>query len=118
MGENLKVLVPTNDLTFSVALTAEYLRRGLEVHVGVTNFFRREQDFDVIHFQWPEDLVEWRLPTTPQGGKLAIDCLDWWKSRSKQATRKKHRMQGTAAVLAETMSRLRQPTLRAALACN
>jgi glycosyltransferase involved in cell wall biosynthesis len=78
----LKVLIVTNDLTFSVALSSEYLRRGFDVHVGTTNFFRREQDFDLIHFQWPEELVNWILPTTPQSEKLALDCLDWWKSRS------------------------------------
>ncbi len=78
----MKVLVATNDLTFSVALSSEYLRRGFDVHVGVTNFFRREQDFDLIHFQWPEELVNWVIPTTPQNEKLAMDCLDWWKSKS------------------------------------
>lgn len=77
----MKVLVATNDITFSIALSSEYLRRGFEVHVGINNIFRKEQNFDLIHFQWPEDLVNW-LPVTPQNLKFAVDGIDWWKSRS------------------------------------
>lgn len=61
-----KVLIVSNgDPNVSnpfVSLTIRELQnRGLDVDSGVERFFAGAEGYDVVHFEWPEDLARWRL---------------------------------------------------------
>lgn len=78
----MKVLVATDDLSFNVGLTNEYVRRGCDVHVGIVNLFLKQQSFDLIHCHWPEELTYWCVPPDPDRVARVLDCLDHWRTRS------------------------------------
>jgi len=77
----MKILVATDDRLFNYDLCAAYISLGFEVHTGLANLFLRQQDFDLIHFQWPEELAS-PNPTDRTTVQRAIDCVAWWRQRS------------------------------------
>jgi glycosyltransferase involved in cell wall biosynthesis len=58
----MKILVATEDLTFSVALSHAYKAMGHEVSAGLPELYLGLRDFDLIHFHWPEELTQWEVP--------------------------------------------------------
>lgn len=73
----MKVLVPTDNLTFTFDLVRAYLDHGCEVHVGKVNLLLKQQKFDLVHCHWPEELVNWAVPPSPGQVDTALDALDW-----------------------------------------
>lgn len=78
----VRVLLATEDITFSVGLREEYVRRGFEVQIGTQALLEREGTFDLIHSHWPEELVGWK--TAPQSREIdqMAGALEWWAKRS------------------------------------
>ncbi len=58
----MKILVATEDLTFSVSLSHAYKAMGHEVSAGLPELYLGLRDFDLIHFHWPEELTQWEVP--------------------------------------------------------
>jgi glycosyltransferase involved in cell wall biosynthesis len=58
----MKILVATEDLTFSVSLSLAYKAAGHEVSAGLPELYLGLRDFDLIHFHWPEELTQWQVP--------------------------------------------------------
>lgn len=58
----MKILVATEDLTFSVALSHAYKAMGHEVSAGLPELYLGLREFDLIHFHWPEELTQWEVP--------------------------------------------------------
>jgi glycosyltransferase involved in cell wall biosynthesis len=58
----MKVLVATEDMTFSVSLSLAYKAAGHEVSAGLPELYLGLRDFDLIHFHWPEELTQWEVP--------------------------------------------------------
>lgn len=79
----MKVLVATDDATFSVGLTNEYRHQGFDVQSGLANLFLTQQNFDLIHCHWPEEIAHWRVPPDPVLVGQIIACLDWWREQTK-----------------------------------
>jgi glycosyltransferase involved in cell wall biosynthesis len=58
----MKILVATEDLTFSVSLSLAYKAAGHEVSAGLPELYLGLREFDLIHFHWPEELTQWQVP--------------------------------------------------------
>lgn len=58
----MKILVATEDLTFSVSLSHAYKALGHDVSAGLPELHLGLRDFDLIHFHWPEELTQWEVP--------------------------------------------------------
>lgn len=58
----MKILVATEDLTFSVGLSLAYKAAGHEVSAGLPELYLGLRDFGLIHFHWPEELTQWQVP--------------------------------------------------------
>ncbi len=58
----MKILVATEDLTFSVSLSLAYKAARHEVSAGLPELYLGLRDFDLIHFHWPEELAQWQVP--------------------------------------------------------
>ena len=58
----MRILVATEDLTFSVSLSLAYKAAGHEVSAGLPELYLGLRDFDLIHFHWPEELTQWEVP--------------------------------------------------------
>lgn len=78
----MKVLLATNDRTFAAGFSQAYLRHGVALHAGMSSLFLRDQPFDLIHCQWPEEIVDWQLPPRQAEMEAAFECLDWWQDRT------------------------------------
>ena len=57
----MRILVATNDLTFNVSLCAAYRAAGHTVHAGLSEFWLAQNDYDLVHFHWPEELCDWNI---------------------------------------------------------
>lgn len=78
-----RVLMCSNDQTFSPALTHAYHARGLDVVAGISNLDPAFGAFDVIHLHWPEELVGWGTHSaSPARTARALALLDWWSERA------------------------------------
>jgi hypothetical protein len=55
---------------------------GMETTIASEPFWEKNDNFDVIHLQWPEELVDWRIPTDEMLDRLE-ETLGYWKKRSK-----------------------------------
>ena len=70
----MKILIVYNeenaDNLFVPVLRQGLLDLGLDVRCSVNEFWRNSIDYDIIHFQWPEELVGWNSPT-----KETVDAL-------------------------------------------
>lgn len=58
----MRILVATEDLTFSVSLSLAYKAAGHAVSAGLPELYLGLRDFDLIHFHWPEELTQWQVP--------------------------------------------------------
>ncbi|WP_041392218.1 hypothetical protein [Sphingobium sp. SYK-6] len=76
-----RVLMASNDQTFSPALTHAYHARGLDVTAGVPNLDPAFGRFDVLHVHWPEELAGWSARDKARTDKV-LELLDWWKQRA------------------------------------
>jgi glycosyltransferase involved in cell wall biosynthesis len=78
----MRVLVATNDRTFTPSLVAAYANQNCEVVTGVDNLYYMSGAYDLIHLHWPEELIGWTLPTDRALERLGA-ALTWWRSRAK-----------------------------------
>jgi glycosyltransferase involved in cell wall biosynthesis len=67
----MRVLVATNDLTFNVALCDAWRAAGHSVHAGLSELWLAHNDYDLVHFHWPEELCNW-----------AISAGSWQRARA------------------------------------
>ena len=79
----MKVLVATEDLTFSVSLSLAYKAAGHEVSAGIPELYLGLRDFDLIHFHWPEELTQWQVPPLAPLVDRLFARLDALKSSTK-----------------------------------
>ena len=79
----MKILVATDDLTFSVSLSHAYKALGHEVSAGLPELYLGLRDFDLIHFHWPEELTGWAMPPSPRAMRRVLDRLDALKPATK-----------------------------------
>ena len=75
-----RVLVCTNDSTFTPSLYHAYRARGDDVVVGVSNLDPKIGRFDVVHLHWPEELVQYQLDE--YSANRVLNLLDWWRQRA------------------------------------
>jgi glycosyltransferase involved in cell wall biosynthesis len=75
-----RILVATNDETFTQSLVSTYLAAGCDVVTGAANLYYRSAAFDLIHLHWPEELIGWRMPDAAALERLR-DALSWWRTR-------------------------------------
>ncbi len=79
----MKILVATDDLTFSVSLSHAYKALGHEVSAGLPELYLCLRDFDLIHFHWPEELTGWAMPPSPRAVRRLLDRMDALKPQTK-----------------------------------
>jgi glycosyltransferase involved in cell wall biosynthesis len=72
----MKILVATDDLTFSVSLSHAYKAAGHDVSAGLPELYLGLRDFDLIHFHWPEELTGWAMPPSPRAMRRLLDRMD------------------------------------------
>jgi glycosyltransferase involved in cell wall biosynthesis len=77
----MRVLVATADRTFTPSLVQAYREFGWQVFTGVDNLFYRSAAYDLVHLHWPEELVDWRFPTSEALQRLK-DALSWFAGRT------------------------------------
>jgi len=77
-----RVLIPSDHPDFPLYLAEAYREAGWEVAVGAANFDLAGMNFDVVHFQWPEELTGWNEPSESRLAEVAAS-LDRWRQRSK-----------------------------------
>lgn len=77
-----RVLIPSNNEDFVVHWAKTYSQAGCDVVVGISNFHFCTGQFDIIHHQWPEELVGWRLPSERESRQI-IAQMDFWRERAK-----------------------------------
>ena len=80
---SLKILVATEDLTFSVSLSHAYKALGHEVSAGLPELYLGLRDFDLIHFHWPEELTGWAMPPSTRAVRRVLDRIDALKPQTK-----------------------------------
>ena len=80
---SLKILVATDDLTFSVSLSHAYKALGHEVSAGLPELHLGLRDFDLIHFHWPEELTGWAMPPSTRAMRRVLDRMDALKPQTK-----------------------------------
>lgn len=78
----MRVLVATNDRTFTPSLVAAYSARGWEVVTGVDNLCHKSGGYDLVHLHWPEELIDWQLPSDDSLKRLR-EALSWWRGRTR-----------------------------------
>jgi glycosyltransferase involved in cell wall biosynthesis len=76
----MKVLIPSDNRDFVAELIAAYHDLGWEVVTGAHNFDLCSAHYDLVHYQWPEELTEWKPPTERRLGEMA-ERLQWWQNR-------------------------------------
>ena len=79
----MKILVATEDLTFSVSLSHAYKAAGHEVSAGLPELYLGLRDFDLIHFHWPEELTQWQVPPLRPLVERLLARLDTLKRATK-----------------------------------
>lgn len=57
----MRILVATNDLTFNVALCDAWRAAGHSVHAGLSELWLAQNEYDLVHFHWPEELCDWDI---------------------------------------------------------
>jgi hypothetical protein len=77
-----RILIPSDVRDWVVNLAEAYQRLGHDVTVGRQNFELECSRPDVVHFQWPEEMTGWKVPT-PQQTDDIIRRLDRWASRAR-----------------------------------
>jgi len=82
MSSSCRILIPSDVRDWVVNLAEAYQRLGCEVTVGRQNFDLECSQPDVVHFQWPEELTDWKAPTPKQTDDI-IRRLDRWAARAR-----------------------------------
>jgi glycosyltransferase involved in cell wall biosynthesis len=77
-----RVLLPSDIRNWIVNFAEAYRSLGWDVTTGVQNFELEACSPDVIHFNWPEELTDWKLPSPAQVDAI-ITRLDCWAKRSR-----------------------------------
>lgn len=77
-----RVLIPSDHPDFPLYLAEAYREAGWEVVLGAANFELAGAHFDLVHFQWPEELTGWSEPSESRLNQL-VEQLEGWKQRSK-----------------------------------
>src|SRR5690349_11873410 len=77
-----RVLIPSDHCDWVVNFVEGYRQLGWDVTTGVYNFMLEASHPDVIHFNWPEELTGWKLPSSAQLDAI-IRRLDRWAKRSR-----------------------------------
>jgi hypothetical protein len=77
-----RVLIPSDNRDFVAYLADAYQQAGWEVVVGAANFDLAGAVFDLVHFQWPEELSGWNVPSDRRLAEIE-SRLDEWRRRSK-----------------------------------
>ena len=79
-----RVLIPSDNPDFAHYLAQAYRRAGWDAVVGVGNFELACAAYDLVHFQWPEELCGWRPPSDPRLEEV-LARLDKWTRSAKVA---------------------------------
>ncbi len=79
-----RVLIPSDNADFVHYLAQAYRRVGWEATVGKGNFELGTADFDLVHFQWPEELCGWNVPSDATLEKV-FARLEMWRTRARLA---------------------------------
>jgi glycosyltransferase involved in cell wall biosynthesis len=77
-----RVLIPSDNLDFALYLAEAYRQAGWEVVMGAANFDLGGAEFDLVHFQWPEELTNWTEPSKARLSEVSTR-LDEWRRRTK-----------------------------------
>src|ERR1700730_7793441 len=77
----LRVLIPSDNRDFVVNWAEAYARAGCDVVTGLYNFELRTGRFDLVHYQWPEELCGW-MPPSGESLRRICTVADWWQSHS------------------------------------
>jgi glycosyltransferase involved in cell wall biosynthesis len=77
-----RVLIPSDNLDFALYLAEAYRQAGWDVVMGAANFDLAAADFDLVHFQWPEELTAWIEPSEARLAEVSAR-LDEWRRRTK-----------------------------------
>jgi glycosyltransferase involved in cell wall biosynthesis len=54
-----------------------YRLLGWDVAIGANNFQIPASCYDVIHYQWPEEYTEWRIPREPEIDEIEQILVSW-----------------------------------------
>ena len=76
-----RVLIPSDQRDWVVNFAEAYRRLGFDVTTGTYNFDLESSSPDIVHFQWPEELTGWKLPTPEKIDEVAAR-LDRWAERA------------------------------------
>jgi hypothetical protein len=77
-----RVLIPSDNRDFVVELARTYHRLGWDAVVGRQNFELETGRYDLVHFQWPEELCGWKPPSQEQMDQI-FTRIEWWSQRSR-----------------------------------
>jgi glycosyltransferase involved in cell wall biosynthesis len=77
-----RVLIPSDNRDWVVNFARAYRRLGYEITTGTYNFDLEGSHPDIVHFQWPEELTGWKLPTASQIDEISAR-LDRWAQRAR-----------------------------------
>jgi glycosyltransferase involved in cell wall biosynthesis len=74
------VLIPSDDSDFVPNLALGYQDQGFCAAGGRINFGLETGKYDIVHFLWPEEFTNWRLPTLPEIETVVAKLEKWRKS--------------------------------------
>src|SRR5436190_18176905 len=77
-----RVLLTTDEYSYTLGLVEGYRALGWQVVVGANNFRLRSARFDMVHHQWPEEFSRWQVPTQRDLDEIT-GHLEWWKAKAK-----------------------------------
>src|SRR5579871_4445420 len=77
-----RVLIASDIRDWVVNVAEGYRGLGFDVTMGIGNFELEACRPDIVHLQWPEELVGWKVPTSAQIDHVARR-LDRWAQRSR-----------------------------------
>jgi glycosyltransferase involved in cell wall biosynthesis len=77
-----RVLIPSDNLDFALYLADAYRQAGWDVVMGSANFDLGGAEFNLVHFQWPEELTGWNEPPEARLAEVSAR-LDAWRQRTK-----------------------------------
>lgn len=76
----MKILITTDivkpDNPFVDTLTSELIQLGADVVCSRLEFWNQPQSYDIVHFQWPEALCEWKQDITESELYMLAENLD------------------------------------------
>jgi len=79
-----RVLIPSDNQDFARYLAQAYQRAGWEAAVGTGNFDLATAQYDLVHFQWPEELCQW-LPPSDARLEEMLARVDAWRQTTRLA---------------------------------